>query len=411
MNFLYNIGIAAYKLAVKLVSPRNRKAKLMLEGQAKTMGYLRERLDPACRYIWIHVASLGEFEQARPLIERLHSEHPNERILLTFFSPSGYEVRKNYTKVDAVCYLPLDLPGNVSAFLDVVNPKMAIFVKYEFWGNYLHSLKERHIPTYLISAIFRPKQRFFRMGGAMFRKMLHCYTHIYVQNEESRQLLKKIGLSNVDVAGDTRFDRVAGVRAAAKQFPIFEAMTEGQPFTLILGSSWQPDEEIVIPYFNEHPHMKLIVAPHEFDAERLRVLKSKISRKTALYSQTSQEEAHTLDCIIVDCFGLLSSLYRYGQVAYIGGGFGAGIHNVNEAAVYGIPVIFGPKFDKFKEARDLIALGGGFSINDAEDFKRAMNRLTGDSDFRKTSGNAAGNYIKANLGATDFICRDLFPAR
>ena len=245
----------------------------------------------------------------------------------------------------------------------------------------------------------------------MFRQMLHCYTHIYVQNEESRRLLSQIGVDNVDVCGDTRFDRVMQVKNEAKEFPILAAMTAHSPFTLVMGSSWQPDEDIVIPYFNTHPEMKLVIAPHEFDAIRLKQLLHKIKRPVALYSHTSAEAAGKLDCIVIDCFGILSSLYRYGSAAYVGGGFGAGIHNINEAAVYGIPVIFGPNFGKFREASDLIAVGGGFSINNAHDFKAVADSLIGDHGRLHAVGAIADNYIKNHVGATDFIYQDLFPGK
>ena len=408
MNVFYNTGIAFMRLGVKLASARHKKARLMVKGQSTTFQYLKEHLDSNSQCVWMHVSSLGEFEQGRPLIERIKAEHPEQRILLTFFSPSGYEVRKNYDKVDAVCYLPFDTPGNVRRFLDMVNPSMAIFVKYEFWGNYLSELKRRGVPTYIISSIFRPGQSFFKPWGGMFRKMLGCFTHLYVQNEESRQLLEGIGITAVTVAGDTRFDRVAHVRELAKDFPVIEKMTQECPFTLVMGSSWPPDEEIVIPYFNAHPGMKLIIAPHEFDKERLNALLGKVKRKASLYSETSPEQAVGLDCLVIDCFGILSSVYRYGQMAYIGGGFGSGIHNVNEAAVYGIPVVFGPKHGKFLEATELIAAGGGFSVNDATSFAKVMDTMLTDEEQLKRSSHVAGQYIQSHLGATDVIYNDLF---
>lgn len=408
MNFLYNTGIACYSAAVKLAAIRNRKAKLMVNGHRNAFGHLQDTLKPDVSYIWVHVSSLGEFEQARPLIEKLHAEHPEEHIALSFFSPSGYEIRKNYDKVDAVCYLPFDTPANARRFVKLVHPKMAIFVKYEFWGNYLQTLAAAHVPVYLISSIFRPGQIFFRPWGGMFRKILRCFSHIYVQNEESHKLLQGIGLRNVTVAGDTRFDRVAGVLVKAKSFPVIKAMTQDQSFTLIVGSSWPTDEDIVIPYFNVHPEMKIIIAPHEFDDQRLQVLLSRIKRPAALYSQTTEAEAKNLDCIIVDCFGILSSLYRYGQIAYVGGGFGAGIHNINEAAVYGIPVIFGANHSKFQEASDLIACGGAYCIRDAEDFAFTMDAMLCSPKRLHTSGTAASHYIQSHLGATDKIYSDLF---
>lgn len=407
MDILYDLGIRAYRTAVRIAALRSKKARLMLKGQRRTFKTLRNKLDPAGGYIWMHVASLGEFEQGRPLIEMIKKNNPNARIVLSFFSPSGYEVRKNYPLVDAVVYLPFDTQHNATKFVNIVKPSVAIFVKYEFWGNYLRSLKKQGVPTYIISSIFRPGQSFFKPWGGHFRNTLKCFDRLYVQNEESQSLLAGIGLNNVVVCGDTRFDRVAGVKSAAKQFPVIEEFVKDAQFTLVMGSSWEPDEEIAMPYFNEHPDMKIILAPHEFDRKRLIDIMAHTGRKTALYSQTSVDEAASLDCLIIDSFGLLSSLYQYGQAAYIGGGFGHGIHNINEAAVYGIPVIFGPKHDKFQEAKDLIECGGGFTINDATQFAKIMDRLTTDVDYLTTAGNIAGDYIKSHLGATEVIYQQL----
>ena len=407
MNFLYNFSIKVYQAGVKLIAGRNAKAAKRVEGHAKTMGILNEKIISREKYIWIHVASLGEFEQGRPLIEMIKRENPLRKIVLTFFSPSGYEIRKNYKEADVICYLPFDLPSKVTQFLDIVNPEMAIFVKYEFWGNYLEQLKQRGIPTYLISAIFRDSQVFFKGWGGMFRNMLNCFTHFFVQDENSKKLLKSIGITNVDVCGDTRFDRVTDMMATTKSFPIVENFTKGK-FTLIIGSSWQPDEDIIIPYFNSHPEMRLIIAPHEFDAERVEALKSRITRKCVLYTETNETEAVDADCLILNCFGILSSCYRYAQVAHIGGGFGVGIHNINEAAVYGMPVIFGPKYHKFKEAHDLIAAGGAFSIQSAEEFSAKMNKMLSDKTYLADCGTRAKHYIESQLGATKRIYNKIF---
>lgn len=407
MNFLYNFSIKVYQAGVKLIAGRNAKAAKMVEGHAKTMDILNEKIISGEKYIWIHVASLGEFEQGRPLIEMIKRENPLRKIVLTFFSPSGYEIRKNYKEADVICYLPFDLPSKVTQFLDIVNPEMAIFVKYEFWGNYLEQLKQRGIPTYLISAIFRDSQVFFKGWGGMFRNMLNCFTHFFVQDENSKKLLKSIGITNVDVCGDTRFDRVTDIMATTKSFPIVENFTKGK-FTLIIGSSWQPDEDIIIPYFNSHPEMRLIIAPHEFDAERVEALKSRITRKCVLYTETNETEAVDADCLILNCFGILSSCYRYAQVAHIGGGFGVGIHNINEAAVYGMPVIFGPKYHKFKEAHDLIAAGGAFSIQSAEEFSAKMNKMLSDKTYLADCGTRAKHYIESQLGATKRIYNKIF---
>ena len=403
MDPIYNLGIATYRNAVKLAAVRKRKAKLLLRGQRRCFRTLQRKLDPTGGYIWIHASSLGEFEQGRPLIEKIKREQPDSHILLSFFSPSGYEVRKNFSMVDTVVYLPFDLPRNVKRFLDLVKPSMAIFIKYEFWGNYLQALKRRNVPTYIISAIFRPGQIFFRPWGGMFRKMLKCFDMLFVQNEQSRELLAGIGIDNVVVAGDTRFDRVADVRAAAKEFPLVSKFVEDSKFTLVMGSSWPPDEDIVIPYFNSHREMKLIIAPHEFDRQRLHVLMSKLARPARFYSEATTRNLKGCDCLIIDSFGLLSSLYRYGQAAYVGGGFGAGIHNINEAAVYGIPVIFGPKCHKFQEAADLIELDGAMSIHDADSFSAAMDPLLENEPLRLQCGKRAGDYIQSHLGGTQLI--------
>lgn len=408
MDFIYDLGIAAYRNAVKIAAIRNPKAKLMLRGQRRCFRTLQRKLDPAGGYIWIHASSLGEFEQGRPLIEKIKRDQPDARILLSFFSPSGYEVRKNFSKVDTVVYLPFDLSYNVKKFLDIVKPSMAIFVKYEFWGNYLSALKHRGIPTYIISAIFRPGQIFFKPWGGMFRKMLKCFDTLFVQNEQSRDLLAKIGIDNVIIAGDTRFDRVADVRAAAREFSLVAKFVENAHFTLVMGSSWPPDEDIVIPYFNNHREMKIIIAPHEFDRQRLHILMSKLSRPARFYSEATQQNVASADCLIIDSFGLLSSLYRYGQAAYVGGGFGAGIHNINEAAVYGIPVIFGPKHHKFQEASDLIEQDGAMSIHDADTFSAAMDPLLENEALRLQCGRIAGDYIQAHLGGTQLIYDHIF---
>ncbi|MBQ6279507.1 MAG: 3-deoxy-D-manno-octulosonic acid transferase, partial [Muribaculaceae bacterium] len=374
-----------------------------------TIPYLKDTLDPDGGYIWIHAASLGEFEQGRPLIEKIREEQPDAKILLSFYSPSGYEVRKGYDKVDAVCYMPIDTPRRVKEFLDVVRPRMAIFVKYEFWGNFLEQLKQRNVPTYIISSIFRPNQSFFKPWGGMFRKMLSCFTHLYVQDEESRELLHGIGVDNVTVCGDTRLDRVLQIKAQAQEFPSIAAMTSGDKLTLVMGSSWQPDEDIIIPYFNSHPEMKLIIAPHEFDESRLEAMMARIKRPVARYTKLDQvDDPSQLDCMIIDCFGILSSLYRYGDVAYVGGGFGSGIHNVPEAAVYGIPVIFGPRHEKFREALELKECGGAFAINDAQQCHEVLDWLLGDTGALNAAGNAAGDYIGRHTGATECIFHDLF---
>ena len=403
MNIFYNLAISAYALGAKLIAHRNKKAALMVEGQARTFETLKEKIDSGERCVWIHASSLGEFEQGRPLIEKIRRQHPELKILLTFFSPSGYEVRKNYSGADVICYLPFDTPGRVRRFLQLARPEMAIFVKYEFWGNYLQELQRLGVPCYIISSIFRPGQIFFRPWGGMFRTMLRRFSHIFVQDDDSLRLLAGIGVENMTVAGDTRFDRVTDILAGCKPFPIVERFTADSVFTLIIGSSWQPDEDIVIPYFNSHPGMKLIIAPHEFDTPRLQALIERIERPVRLYSEATEENVAGCDCLIIDCFGILSSCYRYAQVAHVGGGFGVGIHNVNEAAVYGIPVTFGPNYHKFREARELVACEGGFEVADKSAFDSLMNRFMSDPAYLSKHGKIAGDYIHRHLGATQKI--------
>ena len=407
MDPIYNFAISLYSAAVSLAATHNTKARLMKEGQKRTMDVLAEKVDPEASYIWIHASSLGEFEQGRPLIEMIKDTDPKKHILLTFFSPSGYEVRKNYPLADVVCYLPMDKPKLVRRFLDAVKIEKAIFVKYEFWGNYLNELKSRNIPTYIISAIFRPTQAFFKPYGKKYRQILNCYTKLFVQDEESRQLLSDIGINNVAVTGDTRFDRVTDILNKHADLPIVEEFSRGA-FTLFAGSSWQPDEEILIPYFNEHPDMKMVIAPHEISEDRIAGIMAKLKRKAVRYTQTTPSEAAEADCLIIDCFGILSKSYQFATVAYVGGGFGVGIHNINEAAVYAIPVVFGPNYQKFKEARDLIALEGAFTIKNAADCHSVLDRLLTDGEFLKKHGEAAGRYIQQNLGATERIYKQIF---
>ena len=404
---MYSLIIHLYAFFIELISPFHKKARLMRLGQWKTNGILREKIDRNAKYIWFHASSLGEFEQGRPLIEKIKAEHPEYKILLTFFSPSGYEVRKNYGGADVVCYLPFDTPYRVKKFLDLSKPVMAIFIKYEFWDNYLSELKRRNIPVYIVSAIFRKEQLFFKWYGGMYRKVLSYFTHIFVQDDASRELLSKYGVMNVSVFGDTRFDRVQDVYKNTKQVPMVDLFVNNNrsdnQLTMVAGSSWQQDEEVYLNYFNEHPELKLIIAPHEIHKDHLMHIESMLKRPSIRLSEATEKDIKGKSCLIVDSFGLLSSIYRYGDLAYIGGGFGAGIHNVLEAAVYGMPVIFGPKYQKFKEARDLLQVGGAFSITDEKTFESKMEELSTYRDLLEAAGAAAGDFVKSNIGATNRI--------
>jgi 3-deoxy-D-manno-octulosonic-acid transferase len=407
---IYNIAIALYAFAVRLVSPFNKKAKKMLAGQKQTFSLLKKAIDPEAKYIWFHSASLGEFEQGRPLIEKIRKEKPDYRILLTFFSPSGYEMRKNYAGADIVCYLPFDHFKNARKFLDLTQPTMAIFIKYEFWMNYLNQLKSRNIPTYIISAVFRKSQLFFRWYGRKYRNVLNDFDWFFVQDNNSLELLKRFNHHNVTVSGDTRFDRVKEIFESRKTVPEIEKFLNysetNQDFALIAGSSWEKDEDILIPWFNRHPDIKLIIAPHEIEESRIESIKNRMTRPVARLSKP--EEIEKADCLIIDCIGLLSSAYRYGSIAYIGGGFGVGIHNILEAAVYGTPVVFGPNYHKFREAKELIACGGGSSVAGSDEFTACMGNYSAYSDLRLQNGKSAKEYVVNNLGATNKIYEKIF---
>ena len=401
---IYNLAMYLLELGVKLAGLFSDKPAKMVKGHRDAYDLLKSKIDRNARYIWFHAASLGEFEQGRPLIERIRKEYPQYKILQTFFSPSGYEVRKNYDGADIVCYLPIDTPSNVKKFIDLVNPCMVFFVKYEFWQNYLNALSKRGVPVYRVSSIFRPGQIFFRWYGKSYQQVLKTFAHLFVQNEESKQLLAEIGVKNTTVVGDTRFDRVLDICAAAKQLPLVQKF-QGDALTFVAGSSWGPDEDIFIKYFNAHPEMKLIIAPHVVNDGHLKEIESKLQRSCIRYTKATEENVEQADCLIIDCYGLLSSIYRYGEISYIGGGFGVGIHNVLEAAVYGIPVIFGPNNKKFREAQHLLANKGGFEINGYEDFEQLMNKFLADEAYLKQSGQAAGDYVKGNAGAMDKIMK------
>ena len=413
---IYNIVIYFVLWGIAIASLFNEKVRKMWRGEREAFKILKQKVDPNAKYIWFHAASLGEFEQGRPLMERIRKDYPQYKILLTFYSPSGYEVRKNYEGADIICYMPVDTRLNAICFLRLVRPVMAFFIKYEFWSNFLHILKHRNIPTYSVSSIFREDQVFFKWYGRSYAGVLKCFTRFFVQNEESKRLLEGIGITAVDVVGDTRFDRVLQIKEAAKQLPICEAFRTGVASSqsadvphhdfkvFVAGSSWPPDENIFIPFFNEHKDWRLLIAPHVIAEEHLKLILSLIKgKKVVRYTQTTPEEAAEADVLIIDCFGLLSSMYNYGDVAYIGGGFGVGIHNTLEAAVWNMPVIFGPNNKKFQEAQGLLKSGGGFEINTYEDFSGLMSSLMNDETFLKQAGDKAGTYVAHLAGATDKV--------
>ena len=413
---MYSLGIYLYALLVRLVAALgHRKARAMVRGQRDTWRILREKIDPTARYVWFHAASLGEFEQGLPLIERIRHEQPSRKILLTFFSPSGYEVRKDYKGADVVCYLPFDSPTAARRFIKWARPEMAFFIKYEFWRNYIDVLSKKSIPIYSVSSIFRPGQIFFRWYGRKYARCLRRITHFFVQNERSVELLRTIGVQdNVTIVGDTRFDRVIDIRNNARPLPLVEQFTRAKedsnaaPFGLVAGSSWQPDEDILLDYVNRHPDLRLVIAPHVVNDAHIQEIEQKLTTPALRYSQATLENVDDYRVLIIDGYGLLSSIYRYATVAYVGGGFGVGIHNVPEAAVYGIPVIIGPNHQRFAEAVALIANGGCKSIKNAEDFSVIMDDFLENPAHIAQAGSAAGDYIHQNAGATPLIYQHVF---
>ena len=407
---IYNLIIYLYLLGVAVYSLFNEKVRKMWRGEREAFRILREKVDPDAKYVWFHAASLGEFEQGRPLMERLRKDYPEYKILLTFFSPSGYEVRKNYEGADIICYLPLDTITNARRFLRIVRPVMAFFIKYEFWYNYLHILKHRQVPVYSVSSIFRPEQAFFKWYGRQYGRVLNCFTHFFVQNEISKELLEKIHIKNVTVVGDTRFDRVLQIKEAAKHLPIVETFKHDAN-VFVAGSSWPPDEEIFIPYFKKHQEWKMIIAPHVIGEDHLRQIEKLLEgRKVIRYSSVAETnlpsmkaELQAADVLIIDCFGLLSSIYHYGEIAYVGGGFGVGIHNVLEAAVWDVPVFFGPNNQRFQEAQGLKAAGGGFDFETYEAFEHQMDIFLTDGEKLRAAGVEAGKFVQSLAGATEKV--------
>lgn len=403
MVFLYNLGIRLYILLVNIVSPFNAKAKLWLNGRKNWRQKVKSAIPQGADTAWIHCSSLGEFEQGRPLIESLKTRFPNLKIVLTFFSPSGYEVRKNYAGADYIFYLPIDTNRNAKDFIELINPRMVIFVKYEFWYHYLRNLKKRNIPTYVVSANFRENQAFFKWYGGWYRKFLQNFEYLFVQNKHSQDLLNKIGIGNVLVTGDTRFDRVARVAAEAKTIPFVEQFCNGEK-VIVAGSTWPKDEELLIEYVKQNEHKaKLIIVPHEIDNSHIQSILQNLTVETVLYSQNQKVNPQNARVLIVDTIGLLSSIYRYGHIAYIGGGFGVGIHNTLEAATFGLPIIFGPNYHKFQEAKDLIVLKAAFPINSSDELLNFLNLLLSDEQSRTQAGSNSKKLVLSGVGATDRI--------
>nr|WP_300747980.1 glycosyltransferase N-terminal domain-containing protein [uncultured Alistipes sp.] len=406
--WIYDLAISLYAGLIRMVAPWHGKARLWSEGRRDIFRRLRAAIAPSDRIVWVHAASLGEFEQGRPIIERLRHEHPEYKILLTFFSPSGYEIRKNYSGADYVFYLPADTPSNARRFLDAAHPEIAIFIKYEFWINLLTELRRRSVRSYIVSAIFRRNSVFFRPYGAMWRRALETFDTLFVQNVESKRLLSEIGFDNVVVAGDTRFDRVAEIAAAAKRVEIVERF-RGNGRLFVAGSTWGPDEEILLPLINANPEVRFVVAPHEMDEGRIERLLHETKGGAVRYTQCdAAADFGKTQLLILDTVGILSSVYGSAAWAYIGGGFGIGIHNTLEAATFGLPIAFGPNYSKFKEARDMVSLGCATPVHTAEELSAWFAPLRDDEEALRRASRAAKDYTAHNQGATGIILRSIF---
>lgn len=407
MRLLYSIGIFLYGLLLRILAPFHAKARLMVTGRKDWYLRMKQSVDSSQKHIWFHFASLGEFEQGRPVLEAIKNNYLDHKIIVTFYSPSGYEIRKNTNLADHVFYLPYDTALNARRFLDLINPSFTIFTKYEYWYYYFEGLHSRSIPLFLVSAIFRPEQIFFQAYGTFFLKILGFVTYFFVQNEESVRLLKEFGIRNAGLAGDTRFDRVIDLPKVRKEIPLIAAFVETAP-VLVAGSTWPEDEKLLKELLQRFQEYKLILAPHEINEGHIVSILNlwpaalRFSKMTE-YDMTTLTEAKVL---IIDNIGLLSSLYGYGQLAYIGGGFGVGIHNTLEAATYGMPVLFGPNFKKFQEAKDLIEQGGGFSFADIKGFMDVFERLQ-DQSKRVEAAKSARQYVQQKAGATPIIIKYL----
>ncbi len=403
MHLIYELAIRCYTLIIRVVSPFNIKARQWTDGRENIFERLDSVLGHGDRVAWFHSASLGEFEQGRPVIEEFRKRYPDVKILLTFFSPSGYEIQKNYQGADYIFYLPADTRANAIRFIERVKPEMVFFIKYEFWYNYLNQLQKRNIPVYLFSAIFRPEQIFFKRYGGMFRRILGGFKFIFVQNNESVSLLQSIGVEQVKIAGDTRFDRVAQIASQARQLPVAASFCGSFP-VFIAGSTWPADEEMIIRYLNQCKHsVKTIIAPHEIEKSHVEQIMSLISRPAIRYSEAEGKDLSEYDILVIDNIGMLSSLYQYGSIAYIGGGFGKGIHNTLEAATFGLPVLFGPNYKKFAEACDLIERGGAFSISDYDSLSEQLDWFFTNIRQCKLTGKIASDYVAEKTGASGII--------
>ncbi|HVA97768.1 MAG TPA: glycosyltransferase N-terminal domain-containing protein [Bacteroidia bacterium] len=407
MKFLYNSFIFFYHLFIRLAAVFNPKAKLWVDGRKNIFAEIEKKVNGIPKIIWIHCASLGEFEQGRPLIEEIKKKFSDYKILLTFFSPSGYEIRKNYSGADFIFYLPMDSSANAKKFISIVKPSLALFVKYEFWFNYLNTLKKNKIPTYLVSGIFRENHYFFKWYSTWFRKQLSVFTFFFLQDETSEKLLNSVGYTNTKITGDTRFDRVLAISKNSKPIDLI-TLFKGNKKIILAGSTWEMDEQLISLINFSQANYKLIIAPHEVNENHIELIRQRFSKNNLLcFSQANIDNIKTVDLLIIDNIGMLSSLYQYADIAYIGGGFGKGIHNILEAAAFGMPIIFGPNYAKFKEANDLLKLGAAFSIESSEKFEKIFLSLTKNEVVRNEISQISIDYVVKNCGATASILNNI----
>ncbi len=411
MRLIYSLGIRIYYVGILCASLFNKKAKLWIKGRRKLLEKIAKTINPNNNTIWIHTASLGEFEQGRPVIEAIKKISNNYKILITFFSPSGYEIRKNYQGADYIFYLPLDTKSNAKKFISIVQPKKVFFIKYEFWYHYLKVLHDRNIPIFLLSGIFRKNQIFFKWYGIWFKKILGNFSHIFLQNKGSYDLLKSLHLNNISVSGDTRFDRVYDIAKQAKTIETVKKFCENS-LVIICGSTWEKDEQLLLKFINQTNYsVKYIIAPHEIHDSHIQQLLSGLEKPVVCFSNADKCQINDKKILVIDNIGMLSSLYKYGDIAYIGGGFGVGIHNILEAATFGLPILFGPNYKKFNEAVDLIKLQGAFCIKSFFELKKKLEWLISNKEYRYKSGEIASKYIKDNKGVTPSILKITFPEK
>lgn len=412
MHFLYNLTVQLAQFLLKIIAFFNPKMKLFVDGRKDVFAILEQKIAAEDKTIWFHAASLGEYEQGLPLIEEIKQKYPAHKIVITFFSPSGYEVRKNNTVADVTVYLPLDTPKNAKLFLKLVHPDFVFFIKYEFWINYLDQLQKQSIPTYLISGIFREKQLFFKWYGGFYRKALNAFTYFFVQNENSRKLIAQLGKTNVIISGDTRFDRVVAILEKDNSLD-FIAQFKNNSLTVVIGSSWPKDEALLIDFINSCAlDVKFIIAPHNIKTEQIQQLQSSIAKKTVLFSEKINKNLAEYNVFIIDAIGILTKIYSYADIAYVGGGFGnPGVHNLLEPATFGVPIIIGPNYSHFEEAIALVELGGCVVINNQASLQQAFVTLIKDDELRKNKGIICENFVKLNKGATKTILTKINPLK